>query len=195
MASTWKKLNRTAAEAVADQRRELREIREGTMPTPSTLNQYNAGNEERGLAFPHMTEETERLWDEEFYKVIDGTQMLMPTPKDRKEMKEGDSPYHFDSGKARVDQLPPRALTKVAEIFGYGAKKYGDWNWAQHASEWKWGQLVGSTLRHLYSWMAREDYDLESGHHHLAHAGANVLMLLELILTHNGTDDRNPIGS
>jgi hypothetical protein len=121
--------------------------------------------------------------------------MLMPRPSDRKKMKEGDTPFHFESGKSRVDQIPPRALLQIGTIMGYGAKKYGDWNWAQYRSDWKWGQLIGSTLRHIYAWMKREDIDPESGYPHLAHAAANLMMLLELIETKNGTDDRNPIGS
>jgi hypothetical protein len=109
-------------------------------------------------------------------------------------MKEGDTTFHFDSGKAAVDQLPPRALMEVAKVFAYGAKKYGDLNWARHASEWKWRQLIGSCLRHIMAWMWREDLDPESGLPHLAHAGCNILMLMELILHGKGIDNRMEIG-
>jgi hypothetical protein len=124
-----------------------------------------------------------------------GERKLMPTPKDRKAMKEGDTPFHFESGKSRVDQIPPRALMAVGQVMGYGAKKYGEWNWAQYQNDWSWGQLIGSTLRHILAWMSREDIDRESGHPHLVHAACNLLMLIELIETGNTNDDRNPIGN
>lgn len=126
-------------------------------------------------------------------KVIHRRGQAYGHPVARKERKEGDSPFHFDSGKSPVDLLPPVALMEVARILGYGAKKYGDWNWVQYAAEWTWGQLIGSTLRHIFAWMRREDYDPESGHPHLAHAATNLLMLLELVLSQKGVDNRNPL--
>jgi len=114
-------------------------------------------------------------------------------PENRERMKEGDSPFHFDSGKARMDQIPPLAMEAVSQVFGYGAKKYGEHNWARYSTSWKWGQMIGSMLRHIFAWMRRENLDPESGMHHLAHAGCNVMMLLELILTSQGKDDRNPM--
>ena len=108
-------------------------------------------------------------------------------------MKGDDSPFHFDSGKARMDQIPPLAMEAISQVFGYGAKKYGEHNWARYANDWKWGQMIGSMIRHIFAWMRRENLDPESGMHHLAHAGCNVMMLLELVLTSNGKDDRNPM--
>jgi hypothetical protein len=157
----------------------------------------------RAQPYPKFGQELERQKNVEHGKLV--SELLQKpkseqpwsgaeTPAGRKLMKEGDTAFHFDSGKPRVDQTPPRAMLEIAKVFGYGAKKYGDWNWARYANEWEWGQLLGSTLRHLYAWMMREDLDPESGLHHLAHAGCNVMMLLELILTQNGKDNRNPIG-
>lgn len=116
-------------------------------------------------------------------------------PENREKMKAGDSPFHFDSGKPRMDQLPPRALMSVAAVFGYGANKYGEHNWARYADNWKWGQMIGSMLRHIFAWMGGEDIDPESNLPHLSHAGCNILMLLELIIMGQGQDDRNPLHS
>lgn len=52
---------------------------------------------------------------------------------------------------------------------------------------------MASTLRHLLAWQAREDLDPESGLHHLAHARADLGMLLELVLTGHGNDDRSEL--
>ena len=100
------------------------------------------------------------------------------------------SEYHKDEGKPRTDLLPPRALLAMAAVFEYGQHKYGDRNWERYADDWKWGQLMGSTLRHLFAWMKREDIDGESPHSHLAHAMADLAMLYELQATGHGEDDR-----
>lgn len=122
----------------------------------------------------------------------------MSTPEDRERIKNSDpagvdTAFHFEAGKPRVDQLPPAALLEIAAVMGYGAEKYGEWNWAEHATKWKWGQLIGSMLRHIFYWMMREDIDPESGLNHMAHAGANIMMLLDLMSNGCGHDNRRPI--
>jgi hypothetical protein len=75
----------------------------------------------------------------------------------------------------------------------YGAGKYGQHNWSKYAGRWAWTQLIASCLRHLFAWMMGEDLDEESGLNHLAHALANICMLLDLQIMDKGTDDRNPV--
>jgi hypothetical protein len=141
----------------------------------------------------HDDEAYMKLLEDNKFPLNERNQSLMPTPADRKELKEGDSPFHFDSGKARLDQLPPKAIEMVGRVFGYGAKKYGEWNWAQYADDWSDQQLVGSLLRHIFAYQRGENIDPESGHTHLAHAAANAMMLLELVANHKGRDERNPL--
>lgn len=50
-------------------------------------------------------------------------------------------------GKGRFDLLPPRGVTRLAQHFEAGAKKYGDGNWTlgqPHA------RFLDSALRHLF---------------------------------------------
>ena len=35
----------------------------------------------------------------------------------------------FDSEKPRMDLLPPKAISEVAKVLGFGAEKYGPENW------------------------------------------------------------------
>jgi len=35
----------------------------------------------------------------------------------------------FDEGKAPLALIPPEALLEIAEVFGFGAEKYGVNNW------------------------------------------------------------------
>lgn len=98
--------------------------------------------------------------------------------------------FHLDAGKPRFDLLQWRALRDVAAVAEYGCRKYGDRNWEECADRWAWGQLLGSTFRHLSAWALREDLDAESGLPHLAHAAWNALTILELSIAGRGKDDR-----
>ena len=84
---------------------------------------------------------------------------------------------HDDDGKRRYDLIPIKALREEADVWGYGAKKYGQKNWEQGIH---WSRLFASTLRHLYKWWGGTDRDEESGLLHLAHARCCLGMLLGL---------------
>lgn len=93
----------------------------------------------------------------------------------------------YNAGKPRVELLPPQALMEIGKVFDFGAQKYGDYNWQKG---FKWTSVCASLLRHVYYWLAGEDNDPESGINHMAHVGANVLMLLWYILNKKGVDNR-----
>ena len=89
--------------------------------------------------------------------------------------------------KARVDLLPSGPLVEIARVLTYGAKKYKPHNWRLGLP---WGDTYASMQRHLVAWNDREDIDPESGLRHLAHAGCQLLFLLEYELRRTGVDDR-----
>lgn len=93
-----------------------------------------------------------------------------------------------DSGKARMDLLPPDALDEVANILSFGAIKYGERNWE---NGFNYGRLIGAALRHIFAFMRGEDNDTETGRSHLGHAACCILMLLALKLRGHGKDDRS----
>lgn len=94
-----------------------------------------------------------------------------------------------DSEKVRFDLVPINALTDIARVFSFGAKKYSDFNWKK-GKGMEWHRLFSACLRHLNSFWDGEDYDKESKFHHVAAAGCNIMMLLSLILDEHGVDDR-----
>jgi hypothetical protein len=89
-------------------------------------------------------------------------------------------------GKKRMDLVPWPAIDAVADVMTFGATKYSDRGY--------YGMglmgLFAATTRHLTLWVLGQDSDKESGLSHLAHAGANVLMMIELVLVGECTDDR-----
>lgn len=92
-----------------------------------------------------------------------------------------------DSGKVRLDLLPPEALTEIAKVLTFGAQKYAAHNWR---GGFVWSRTIAALLRHFFAWMRGEDNDPETGLSHIAHVGCNVLFLLTFIITKTGIDDR-----
>lgn len=82
----------------------------------------------------------------------------------------------YNEGKVDYTMLPLDALEAEARVWMGGEAKYGRRNW-----ERLWGdrtpEVVGaSALRHLFAYLGGEEYDPESGLHHLAHLRANCAM-------------------
>lgn len=95
---------------------------------------------------------------------------------------------HKDDDKPGLQYILSMAgIVEVARVGDFGANKYSRWNY-KHGMAWM--RLAGSCSRHLTSWILGEDYDKESGYHHLAHMIYDGLMLLDYKITRKGIDDR-----
>lgn len=73
-----------------------------------------------------------------------------------------------------MELLDPKFLQAIAEVLTYGAEKYDAHNWRQGIDT---DRLYGALQRHLNAFWDGEDIDPESGHHHLAHAGCELMFL------------------
>jgi hypothetical protein len=83
----------------------------------------------------------------------------------------------YDSGKLRWSLLPWKAVSKLAEVIEYGAKKYAPNNWRKADDLSRYEDAL---LRHVVAHLQGEKLDPESGLPHLAHALCNAAFLLEL---------------
>lgn len=104
-------------------------------------------------------------------------------------MNDPDQRYHRDAGKPRWSLVPVRAMRAVLDVFEFGARKYAARSYLDvpNARE----RYVESLARHVAdvvqavqergpdALLAPDD---ESGMPHLAHAGCDVLILLDLAL-------------
>jgi len=92
-----------------------------------------------------------------------------------------------DSTKAPLALIPTSALIEEAHVLAFGAHKYGTHNWRQGIA---WSKLISAILRHMVAFNAGEDFDQESGLHHLAHVRVSCAFLLEYMSSHPELDDR-----
>jgi len=103
-------------------------------------------------------------------------------------VKEEEGGKKFDQGKPKVSLIPFEALMKVAEVFTFGAKKYGDHNWRRGI---KFSRTSSAHYRHRMQHDMGNDLDVESGIFHLAHSIANDMMeLYFMIKGREELDDR-----
>lgn len=107
---------------------------------------------------------------------------LGPIPKDT-----GDR-LRKDDGKSRLDLLPPEAVDALGHLYRRGAEKYAPRGWEEGMS---WGRCLGALLRHVFKWMRGEDFDEETGAHHMVAVAWNAFALYTYHIRKKGTDDRS----
>lgn len=66
---------------------------------------------------------------------------------------------------ARFDLLDSSFLWEMAELMSVGAKKYDENNWRRG---YPWSLSYGALQRHLHQFLQGEDFDEETGIHHMA---------------------------
>lgn len=102
-------------------------------------------------------------------------------------MMSNEGGLKYDAEKAPMELLDNYPLTQIANVFGFGANKYGRFNYKKGIA---WNRLISAAYRHLGAFNAGEDLDPESKLHHLAHLGCCIFMLLEYTKTHPELDNR-----
>lgn len=109
------------------------------------------------------------------------------------ETDESSEALHYDAGKMDVTATPMLGILEAFQVTNHGMKKYARLNWEKGAP---WHKFVNSALRHIFRfWWLREDFDPDSGKHHLAHAVWDLSWVVTMQYTENGEDDRPPVSS
>lgn len=83
--------------------------------------------------------------------------------------------------------LDPGFLEDVAQVLGFGARKYAVDNWRNGIS---YRRLISAAYRHLGAINNGEDIDPESGLSHTAHLGCCIMFLNWMEKNHPELDDR-----
>ena len=84
----------------------------------------------------------------------------------------------YDTGKLRIDLVPPAIIEAVAEIREYGNNKYKDPDSWKTVEPYRYIAALG---RHFCEYLRDpQSVDSESGISHLKHMACNIAFLLEL---------------
>lgn len=92
-----------------------------------------------------------------------------------------------DQDKVPLALLDPYALTQMAWVLDFGARKYSAHNWRDGIEV---SRHISSALRHLFALNAGEDLDPESGLPHAAHLACCAMMLTWTMAFRPDLDDR-----
>lgn len=93
----------------------------------------------------------------------------------------------YNKGKLRYDLVPTYAQEQYVRVLTKGAEKYEPYNWTKGMN---WTSVLASLKRHIAKFEKGEDFDDESGLHHMAHAMCNTAFLLEYYKIYPQGDDR-----
>jgi hypothetical protein len=110
-----------------------------------------------------------------------------PIPTYRPDMEETPAGgLRFDTGKNRLDLIPPEWEWALGQVMTKGAEKYAPRNWEKGMD---WSKVVGPMRRHIVKFLAGERYDAEIGCHHLAMVAWNALALMSYDIRGIGIND------
>lgn len=88
---------------------------------------------------------------------------------------------------AELGSVDPLALLTLAEVSGFGARKYAAFNYLKG---YDWSLSFNALQRHALAFWNGEDIDEESGLPHMGHAAWHALALVSFLSRGLGTDDR-----
>ena len=83
----------------------------------------------------------------------------------------------YGIAKPGLSSVPPLALLAIGQVMANGSAKYGSMNWRDKPVSSS--VYYDAAMRHLMAWWDGQDRDPESGLLHLAHAAANLCILLD----------------
>jgi hypothetical protein len=84
----------------------------------------------------------------------------------------------YDSDKPQFSLLKPEALWELVKVLTFGAKKYSPDNWKLLENSQQ--RYFDAAQRHMWQWKQGEKLDSESKYHHLAHAMASLMFIMQM---------------
>jgi hypothetical protein len=93
----------------------------------------------------------------------------------------------FNAGKPGSSEVDPAFILGVADVMTKAREKYDRANWAKGND---WSVPYDSMMRHLMAFQSGEEFDKETGKHHLLHAATNIMFLYYYWQNFPELDDR-----
>jgi hypothetical protein len=98
----------------------------------------------------------------------------------------------YGLAKPGLSKVPPLPLFAIGQVMADGAAKYGPMNWRKDPVSAS--TYYDAVMRHLMAWWDGQDLDPETAHSHLAHAAANLCILIDAEFNYQLIDDRHQEG-
>lgn len=89
----------------------------------------------------------------------------------------------FDKDKPRYELVPTDSLEELVKVY----TKDAEHNWEK---EMDWSHIFSNLLHHAWKFWKGEDYDEETGCHHMAMVAWNAMALCSYSLRKIGKDNR-----
>lgn len=119
----------------------------------------------------------------------DGADLRRLAAEIRTQIPESSNPKdRIGQAKVSISTIPGVALLYESCAMANGKMKYGPFNWREHSVSSM--IYIDAMLRHIYSWVEREENAPDSGVHHLGHARACSGIILDAQVHGNLIDDR-----
>jgi hypothetical protein len=93
----------------------------------------------------------------------------------------------YNNGKVQTREIDPSFILGIGEVLTKSREKYPEMNWALPT---KLSTPYESLQRHLLQFWSGEDFDKDSGKHHLLHVATNVMFLYYHVMNSPEGDDR-----
>ena len=93
----------------------------------------------------------------------------------------------YNNGKVQLREVDPDFILGIGEVLTKSRDKYPAFNWCNATP---FSVPYESLMRHLMAFQKGEDFDVESGKHHLLHVATNVMFMYYQYLNHPEMDDR-----
>ena len=93
----------------------------------------------------------------------------------------------YNQGKPQSNEIDPAFILGIAKVLTKSREKYDRANWIKSTS---WEIPYDCLMRHIMAFQSGEDFDKESGNHHLLHAATNLMFLYYYVQTQPENDSR-----
>jgi len=94
----------------------------------------------------------------------------------------------YSAGKTRMDLLDWSFIKGIGEVLTYGAIMHAPNNWRKVDPE----EYIAAIQRHFVDWREGEQFDKDSGLHHLLHLACNAMFLWVLVGMRNIGQRKDP---
>ena len=131
--------------------------------------------------------EFDKVSEEELQSMMQNLKEVGNTVKNEKKSTVNKS-ARYNEGKIQTREVYPAFILGIGDVLTKSREKYEAFNWCRPT---KLSTPYESLMRHLMAFQMGEDFDKESGKHHLLHCATNLMfMYYHVINNPNESDDR-----